>query len=84
MYNGENNAQSLFRDVMVCFVFDGPLGGGRLNKVKHRCGSLCHSLGLVLVLVLACLLYFTHSLNYSWISNVSAIKNRKAFTLFHE
>ena len=33
MYNRENNVQSLFRDVMVCFVFDGPLDGGRLNKV---------------------------------------------------
>ena len=28
-----SNVQSLFRDVMVCFVFDGPLDGGRLNKV---------------------------------------------------
>ena len=32
MYNRENNVQSLFRDVMICFVFDGPLDGGRLNK----------------------------------------------------
>ena len=32
MYNRENCVHLLFRDVMVCFVFDGHLDGGRLNK----------------------------------------------------
>ena len=55
------------------------------DRIKHRCGSLYQSLGHVLVvLVLACLLYFTYSLNYSWISNISVFKNQEVFTFFHE